>query len=159
MEVNEAELISRARRAYEWGRLRVAFRIAWFVVPLIVVSLVACSVPARTIATGVLLLVVAVGMRWRGGVPGQAVQLGILAGLGAFSAPLLANAVEALPGIPPGSVLGAAYFVGGAVTGCVVGVRAFHAEAQEGRCATVLARRPLMARSKGPAKRQALVSI
>ncbi len=133
MEVNERELAARARRAYEWGRLRVALRVTWYVVPLVAVSLVACSVPARTIATGVLLLLFAVGMRWRGGVDGRAVVPGLVAGLGAFSAPLLATAAEGLPGVAPGSVLEVAYFAGGAITGCLVGVRAFRFETHEAR--------------------------
>lgn len=130
MEANERELAARARRAYEWGRLRIALRVTWYVVPLVAVSLIACSVPARTIATGVLLFLIAVGMRWRGGVHGRAVMPGLVAGLGAFSAPLLATAVAGLPGVAPGSVLDIAYFAGGAITGCLIGVGAFRVEAE-----------------------------
>ncbi len=133
MEASDSERIAGARRAYEWGRVRFSLRITWYILPLVVVSLMACAVPERTIATGILLLLVAVGMRWRGGVYGRAMMPGLLAGLGAFSAPLVASAIESLPGATLGSILGPAYFVGGAVTGCVVGVRASRLETDEGR--------------------------
>ncbi len=133
MEASDSERIARARRAYEWGRVPCALRVTWYILPLVVVSLMACAVPERTIATGILLFLVAVGMRWRGGVYGRAMMPGLLAGLGAFSAPLVASAIESLPGATMGSILGPAYFVGGAVTGCVVGVRASRLETDEGR--------------------------
>ncbi|MCZ6715368.1 MAG: hypothetical protein O7B29_15625 [Deltaproteobacteria bacterium] len=133
MEASDSQRMARARRAYEWGRVRFALRVTGYILPLVVVSLAACAVPERTIATGILLLLVAVGMRWRGGVYGRAMTPGLLAGLGAFAAPLLASAIESLSGATLGSILGPAYFIGGAVTGCVVGLRASRLETDEGR--------------------------
>ena len=71
MEASDSQRMARARRAYEWGRVRFALRVTGYILPLVVVSLAACAVPERTIATGILLLLVAVGMRWRGGVYGR----------------------------------------------------------------------------------------
>ena len=133
MEASERALVARARRAYEWGRLRRALRVSASIGPLVLVSLLVCAVPGKTLAIGALLLLAASGMLWRGGIYAEAVGPGIAAGLGALAAPLLATMLAALAGSPPDSILAVAYFAGGAVTGGAVGIRAFGAERQQGR--------------------------
>ena len=94
MGLDEAALLTRARRAYEIGRVRAALRVTWYIAPLVLVSLMGCGTPWGTLASGSLLTAAAVGMRWRGGVYGRSVLPGIAAGLAAFWAPLEAAAIE-----------------------------------------------------------------
>ena len=79
--MESAELAARARRAYEAGRLRWAARIAWVVLALVVASFVAVGASPISAATGLLLLVTTIALRWRGQTWGAAVRTGLTAGL------------------------------------------------------------------------------
>ncbi len=133
METNNHALKARARRAYELGRMRAALRDTLAVILLVGGSLLACSAPAQTIVSGGLLYAVAVGLRFTGGALGRAVTPGILAGLGAFFAPLLAGALFADPAACNDLALRATCFVGGIVTGGFVAVSALRAAVDETR--------------------------
>ena len=133
METNDRALRHRARRAYEWGRIRAALRDTLPVIPLVGASLLACSAPIQTIASGGVLYAVAVGLRWKGGASGRAVTPGLIAGLGAFFAPLLAGALGADPLASDAFALRATCFVGGIATGGFVGLYALRAAADEAR--------------------------
>jgi hypothetical protein len=75
------ELVVRARRAYELGRLRRALGASVLVLPLVAVSLLVARDKLPSVVIGALLLVAAVGFRWRGQVLGAAVGPGLRAGL------------------------------------------------------------------------------
>ena len=133
METNSQGLRDRARRAYEWGRIRAALRETLPVIPLVGASLLACSAPVQTIASGGLLYAVAVTLRARGGASGRAVTPGFVAGLGAFFAPLVAGVLWADPGACDALAMRTICFVGGVATGGNVGIFALRAAADEAR--------------------------
>ncbi len=88
MDWTEPQLL-RARRAYELGRLRRASRAALIVLPMIGLSLVACSSTELSLGAGAALLLVAIGLGWRGQAYGRAVVPGLLAGSVPLVLPLL----------------------------------------------------------------------
>jgi hypothetical protein len=78
--VNLELLTRRGLRAYEFGRLRMAARIALLLGPMLVVC-VGTAPDKRTCAClSLVLLVVAVGLRWRSRSYAREVRLGLLAG-------------------------------------------------------------------------------
>jgi hypothetical protein len=72
---------ARARRSYEWGRLRFALRRSWIVLPMTMLSLLLCEQPTTTLVAGALLLACTIGLLWRGQACGRAVLPGLLVGL------------------------------------------------------------------------------
>jgi len=84
-QISSHTLQSRARRAFEAGRLKHGAGTALAALPMIALSLLACGKPMLSLGSGVLLLALAVGLGSRGGVMGRAVVPGLIAG----SAPLL----------------------------------------------------------------------
>ena len=74
-----SDLLRRARRAYELGRLRAACRVLGLVAVVTAVTVVVGG-PRRGAALAVLLSVVGVGLRWWGGAAGRAVVPGIVGG-------------------------------------------------------------------------------
>jgi hypothetical protein len=91
--MNETDLFSRARVAYELGRLRGSLRVAPYVVAMAAVAF-ACGRPLPLIAgLGGLLLALAVALSFVGGVAGRAVVPGLLAGAVALAPPLLLHVV------------------------------------------------------------------
>lgn len=86
----ERALRRQARRAYELGRLRMALRDAWPVLPMVALSWwLSRTTPLVILSTGALLLVSVIGMRFRGGVYGQVVTPGLLAGIAPLLLPLV----------------------------------------------------------------------
>jgi hypothetical protein len=83
--MESGELLARAERAYEIGRLRWARQIGWIVLALVGVSFVCVGVSAISAATGALLLATTTAMRWRGQTLSAAVRSGLLAGLIPFT--------------------------------------------------------------------------
>jgi hypothetical protein len=83
--MESAEILSRAERAYERGRLRWAMQIGWVVLALVAVSFVAVGVSAVSATTGALLLATATALRWRGRAWSAGVRSGLLAGLIPFT--------------------------------------------------------------------------
>jgi hypothetical protein len=80
---------SRARRAYELGRLRLGLRTALVVMPMIGLSLLLSTRPALSWSAGALLFALVAALSARGGAHGRAVVPGLLAG----SLPLLLPAL------------------------------------------------------------------
>jgi hypothetical protein len=96
--VNREQLKKKALRAYEVGRLRSAARAAWVLVPATVVCAVGTGAGERCACLGVLLLTVAVFLRWRDRRGAENVRNGLLAG----SLPMIAGLVVAR--LSPGCV-------------------------------------------------------
>jgi hypothetical protein len=83
--MESGELMARAERAYEVGRLRWALQIGWIVLALVGVSFVCVGVSSISAATGALLLATTTALRWRGRTFSAAVRAGLLAGLIPFT--------------------------------------------------------------------------
>jgi hypothetical protein len=86
-----SELLERAKVAYERGRARRAARVAWFVLPMVGISLGCCPQHDASLVAGALLLGLAAGFEWRGGPWGRAVRPGLLAGVVPLFLPLVAG--------------------------------------------------------------------
>lgn len=83
--MESADLLARARGAYEAGRLRWALRIGGIVLALVATSFVVVGASAISAATGAVLLVVATAMRWRGQTWNAGARTGLVAGLIPFA--------------------------------------------------------------------------
>ena len=79
--VNREQLRKDALRAYEIGRLRSAARAAWVLVPATIVCALGTGAGERCACLGVLLLTVAVFLRWRDRRGADNVRNGLLAGV------------------------------------------------------------------------------
>lgn len=86
---NHADLMMRARRAYEWGGLRAAARVVLFIVPMMLIAFPTCGQPFATIASGAVLLALTVGLLWRGEEYGAAVAPGMFGGVVPLLLPLI----------------------------------------------------------------------
>lgn len=97
--VNLEQLRARGLRAYETGRVRMAARVVWLVLPVAVV----CSIESREreacACLAALLSAVSVWLRWRDSEGLSTVSTGLLAG----SVPLLAGLVAARLGLHCGA--------------------------------------------------------
>jgi hypothetical protein len=89
--VNREQLKQGGLRAYELGRLAVAVRAAWLLVPLAIVCALETGATESCVCVGVLLLGAAVFLRWRNRQGVDSVRYGLLAG----SLPLIAGLVVA----------------------------------------------------------------
>ena len=122
-----SDLETRARRAYELGRLRWSLRFAPFALAAGAVA-VACGRPLGL--SGVLsaaLLSLAVGLAFRGGSAGRAVMPGLLAGAAAMAMPLLLATVgHSLFGASCMAFCLPICVVGGALCGAVIALRGEH---------------------------------
>lgn len=94
MAVPDAVLMARARRAYEWGRLRAALPLASVVVPMIALSLVVCGSGLAALGFGAALFAVLVAASWRGQSYGRGARAGLLAGLVPFTLPIAQGGVS-----------------------------------------------------------------
>ena len=113
-----AELRRRARRAYEWGRLRHAAARAWPALPLTALSSWLCHEPWLSTIIGASLFVLAAGLIWYGRIAARAASAGLRTGIVAFAIPVLAFQSYLAPYC---STLSGMLLVNGA-TGVVVGV-------------------------------------
>ena len=102
-----------ARQAYERGRLRFALEGAASLIPVAVLLPAVGAVPSIALASGVLLLVAAAGLLYRGGAVSRALLPGLAAGGIAWILPSLPRLVY---GVCPAQLC-LALCVGGAVTG------------------------------------------
>jgi hypothetical protein len=121
MAPNERELLARARRVYEWSRLRAALPWALWVAPMIAATL-AIGGPSTTmrLGAGVALAVLVVILAWRGGAARRAIGPGLLAGLAPLALPLITRSMH-LCGVHGCMMLCLpACIVGGVVGGLVV---------------------------------------
>src|SRR5258706_16297766 len=74
------ELLQRARRAYERGRILKALRSAGLVLPMTLVSFGSCADRTASLAIAALLGPLAMVLVWRGGATGRGVVPGFVAG-------------------------------------------------------------------------------
>jgi hypothetical protein len=124
--------IDRARRAFERGRMRWALGVGAYVVPMAVVSVVACGRPWVSAANGLLLWALCALGRWRGGRFAAPIGWGLAAGAAALALPLLFHA-HGLPCADGACCRGSIPYCwgGGALAGLVVALRAI--SIREGR--------------------------
>lgn len=88
MAANDLMLLARARRAYEFGRLWSALRLAPVVLAAAALALASGRPAPLTGAVTCVLLVLTVGLHFRGGIAGRAVVPGLVAGAAALAMPL-----------------------------------------------------------------------
>lgn len=88
MEWNDEAMKRRARRAYEWGRLKHAARRVWLPFVLVFVSEVACGCTPVSYGVIAALVVTTVVLGWRGGDYERAIAPATVGGGIAFLAPL-----------------------------------------------------------------------
>jgi len=123
METIDPEVVleSRARRAYEMGRLRHAAKLAPFVIAAGGAA-IACGRPLLTTAVLLgLLLPLCVALSFAGGPAGRGVVPGLLAGAPALAAPLLISTVgHACFGDACMKLCLPACVVGGGIAGAVI---------------------------------------
>lgn len=138
MAWDKTELETRARRAYEIGRIQAAARGVWLLAPMTLLACLRCGQPALSLTTGALLFAAVFGLLWRGRAWSAAVTPGLLAGAVPFLLPLL---VGYTGHVCVGGVCFALCMppclIGGLVAGFVLGLRA--ARMDEGRGAFLLA--------------------
>jgi hypothetical protein len=82
-------LLSRARIAYERGRVIHALRAAWLALPMVALSLSLTHRPELSLGAGALLVLLALGLRVRGGAGGRAVMPALTAGLVPLLLPMI----------------------------------------------------------------------
>jgi len=125
MALTEPVLEGRARRAYEWGRLRWSLRLAPFVLAAAGTAF-ACGRPFDlTGALTIGLLPLAVGLSFAGGSAGNAVIPGLLGGSVALALPLLVGTVgHFCLGPSCMSFCLPACVLGGAIAGGLIGAAA-----------------------------------
>lgn len=84
------EVRQRARRAYEWGRLRHSLVKSWPALPLTALSCWLCHETGLSVALGVTLFAMTTALIWRGQIAAQAARAGLKAGIAAFAVPVVA---------------------------------------------------------------------
>ncbi len=119
------ELKHAARAAYERGRWWWAARVAFIVVPLVLLSLFTATQPVFNLVAGSGLLVATTWLRWRGGDWSAAAEIGLGAGAFAYLVPLAIPACGhcCAPGTACGLELGPC-IAGGVLAGLIIGTRA-----------------------------------
>ena len=85
--VDQEQLRKRALRAYEFGRLRMSSRVLFFLVPLAIACTALSTQPRMCASVALLLVGLALALRWRSGEGSQAVEIGLKAGM----VPLIAS--------------------------------------------------------------------
>lgn len=134
MERNELmDPVGRARRAYELGRLRTALRVALYVVPMTLLSLIGCPRPVVNAILGLALLTATVGLLWRGQTYGRAASAGLLAGAAPMLIPMLVrNGGYCCVGGECWALCMEACIGGGFIAGGIVGMRAMSQHTSRG---------------------------
>lgn len=87
--MNSSQLKLQAKKAYELGRLKAAFKFLWVIVPVVVLSACTCGEVGLPLIVGCVLGLTVVALKWRGEEYGFSVGPGLLAGVVAFSIPLV----------------------------------------------------------------------
>lgn len=82
---DSAALSARARRAYEWGRVRHAAMRAGWLAPVFLLALLGCRAPVQSLFWGAALVLLVAACLWRG----QDYALGVWPGVVAGAFPLL----------------------------------------------------------------------
>lgn len=129
MAANDLTALSRARRAYEVGRLRWALRFALPVLAAAGAALAGGRPPLLCFALVAALLPLAVGLSYAGGGAGRAVPSGLVAGGMAMAMPLLTQTVGHLCASDAClSLCLPACVLGGGLAGALVALRAARME-------------------------------
>ncbi len=76
-----SDLPLRARRAYEWGRVRAGVGRAWPLLPFVVVAMLLYDRHATTLVGAGVLALLITAMAWRGGALGRAIGPGLWGGV------------------------------------------------------------------------------
>lgn len=88
---------ARARRAYEWGRLRHATVSAWPALLLASVSVWLCHETSLSAGIGAILFALLTGLVWYGPTTNHAARAGLRAGAIAFAVPVIVYASHLAP--------------------------------------------------------------
>ena len=83
---------ARARRAYERGRVAQGLRTATAILPMAVLSWIACDNPAATALSAIALAAVVAAAVWRGQDPGRGARIGLAAGIPSLLVPVVVRA-------------------------------------------------------------------
>ena len=113
----------RARRAYEWGRLRMAVRVVPWLMLLAALRRLGVGVNVWIALVGLAWLLLPVALRWRNRAGIDDVRIGVEAGLVPFAAGLWACRIAACPTFGVFSPQGAACVGLGVLAGVWIGVR------------------------------------
>lgn len=90
MEPIETAIKARARRAYEFGRVKLAFEALLYIVPIVLLaSFQSMASRQSNVALGVTLSLVAMGFLWRGEVYARAASTGLVSGAIPLIVPLM----------------------------------------------------------------------
>lgn len=135
--MTDDRLYLRARRAYEWSRVRRALPLAAIALPPLLVALKTCSASAACAGCAAALAVVLVVSAWRGETYERAIRPGIVAGGVAFVLPMLGRALG-FCGVETAQLCFAACVMGGVIAGAYVGTRMLHKTSDEHRAAFVV---------------------
>jgi hypothetical protein len=150
MELSEAALRARARRAYERGRLQAALWYAALLVPVVAWSWTWCPYPALATVCGTALVAFTIVFRWRGQAWARGVGPGLVAGLPPLVLPfLMREASQVCVGEVCCSLCLVGCVGGGLAAGAFVGRRA--ASIGEGRAAFLAAAGTLALLAGAPA--------
>lgn len=123
MALSESALETRARRAYEWGRLVWGSKRAAVVATLSGLALLSCTNPAATAGCIVLLALLVTALLWRGQEFAEGVRPGLLAGLVPFVLPVMSEATGYFCSATVCLVLPTVCVAGGVVGGVMLGVQ------------------------------------
>ena len=88
----EARLAARALHAYERGRVVLGLRTAAAVVPMAILSWIACDQPLATALSALALTTVVTAAVWRGLEAGRGARIGLVAGIPSLLVPVLVGA-------------------------------------------------------------------
>jgi hypothetical protein len=132
------ELFDRARRAYEWSRLRAALPAALWIAPMMIATLAIGGPQTQLrVGAGVVLAIVVVMFAWRGRAASRAIGPGLVAGLAPLVLPLVMRTMH-LCGMHGCLMLCfPACIAGGVIGGLVVALAVRHVS--EGRLTFTLA--------------------
>jgi hypothetical protein len=128
-----AGLRSRARLAYERGRLAHGAQALWLALPMLLIGLAVNGGTLLSCSAGVAMIALAVGLRWRGGTVGRAVMPALIAGLPPLVLPLWMRAGgHCCMGGMCWSLCMVGCIVGGAFAGLMVGLASAAEREQRG---------------------------
>lgn len=119
---DDALLLARARRAYEGGRVGLGLLMAAAVVPMAVLSFLACGRPAATLSGSLALVLVVATAVWRGQDAGRGARLGLLAGVPPLLLPAVVGATGHVCGADVCLLFPVACLGGGLAGGFLLGV-------------------------------------
>lgn len=133
LDIVEARVLRRARRAYERSRLAAAARVCLYVAPVVAASALASGDLVQVVIVGAGATVLAVLCLWRGGSMQATVGAGFIGGGAGFAVPLLFQSWgSACTGEACSTYCGAAALAGGVLAVIVARHRAANATRDTG---------------------------